>query len=142
MYHTSRIGTRSKHTENHNTSHPLSINSHGIANNNRTALTRRSSPQHRCLSNNDSAPLSSPFIKLSIGVSISHNSPSHTQLSPFLQEWKNITTDTWVLNIIQHGYRIEFCCIPPSNSIKPTSFSAALHLEISSLLSKGAIIQI
>ena len=50
-----------------------------------------------------------------------------------------ITQDTWVLNIINSGYRLEFIELPPLGQVNPTSFDPVLEEEILTLLQKEAI---
>ena len=55
----------------------------------------------------------------------------------FLDQWKQITDDQWVLSIIQEGYKLEFLEIPKNTGIKYTSVpaknQAVLDLEIKEL---------
>ena len=61
------------------------------------------------------------------------------RLSPFLQAWREITTDFWVLRIVEVGYRIDFTDVPPVGNIRSTAASEALVIETDTLLAKGAI---
>ncbi|KAF7239825.1 Ran-binding protein 17 [Varanus komodoensis] len=56
-----------------------------------------------------------------------------------LPTWESITSDGWVLSIIQHGYRIEFDVVPSLNPIRFTPTSLVLLDEIRQLLAKGAV---
>ena len=62
-----------------------------------------------------------------------------TRLHAFLQNWMNITNDSWVLNIIQFGYQLEFTEYPPLGQVKHTSFDPALEEDVLSLLQMQAI---
>ncbi|KAF7241744.1 Solute carrier family 15 member 2 [Varanus komodoensis] len=56
--------------------------------------------------------------------------------------WESITSDRWVLSIVQHGYRIEFNIVPPSSPIRFTSCSPVLLDKIRQFLRKGVIRQV
>ena len=64
-------------------------------------------------------------------------------LKYFLQNWKMITTDQWVLSIIEEGYKLEFLQRPAWTGIKKTIIShknADIFLaEMNSLSEKNAI---
>lgn len=64
------------------------------------------------------------------------------RLAPYLHTWSHITSDSWVLDIVTHGYMIEFHSIPPENTPVSTTPSPPLLEEISSLLHKDAIEQV
>ena len=61
----------------------------------------------------------------------------------FLQNWKKITDDQWVLSVIEEGYKLEFIQKPPQTGIKQTSVPNQdldlLKLEVEDLLKKDAI---
>ena len=59
---------------------------------------------------------------------------NNIRLFPFLSNWRAITNDTWVLYIIEHGYRLEFTELPPLGYVNPTSYNVALEEEVFSLL--------
>ncbi|KAF7245178.1 Kinesin-like protein KIF13A [Varanus komodoensis] len=67
---------------------------------------------------------------------------SHARCKCRLPICESITSDRWVLSIVQHGYRIEFDIVPPSSPIWSTSCSLVLLYEIHQLLRKGAIRQV
>ena len=61
----------------------------------------------------------------------------------FLENWKKITTDQWVLDTIKDGYKLEFLKIPPFLGIKHTVVSSQkedlISKEMGDLLKKNAI---
>ena len=65
------------------------------------------------------------------------------RLTLFLSEWKKITSDKWVLDTIENGYKLKFIEIPHFLGIKPTKISGKnMHLvqkEINCLLGKHAV---
>ncbi|KAF7245065.1 Unconventional myosin-Ib [Varanus komodoensis] len=61
------------------------------------------------------------------------------RLKSQLSIWESITSDGWVLSIIQHGYGIEIDVVPSPNPIRYTPTSLVLLDEIHQLLAKGAI---
>ena len=67
------------------------------------------------------------------------------RLKHFLQQWRNLTQDSTILNIIR-GYRIEFHTRPWQSVIPTTSTPRenipVLGNEISKLLTKGAILPV
>ena len=69
--------------------------------------------------------------------------PVGGRLSLFMNEWKKITDDKWVLEIIQKGYKLEFLKKPAFGGIKhtrvPPDQIELISLEIESLLKKNAI---
>lgn len=69
--------------------------------------------------------------------------PVGGRLTHFLTEWKSVTSDKWVLELIQDGYKLEFIQKPPFRGIKatvvPISQRDSIAKEIESLLSKNAI---
>lgn len=68
-------------------------------------------------------------------------SPVGGKISCYLQQWRRITSDQWVLNIIQFGHSLEFIEIPQTTPPLPR-FQKHLHLlkmEVSNMLQKGAI---
>lgn len=65
------------------------------------------------------------------------------RLSHFLPKWKEITTDFWVLDVIENGYKLEFVKKPPFLGIKETRVPShqkdLIGKEIEALLEKNAI---
>lgn len=68
------------------------------------------------------------------------------RLKYFVTNWSNIDPDSWVLQIVKHGYRIEFTATPPRRGLmKVTPIPRVpeqrriLEEEIHGLLQKGAI---
>ena len=74
------------------------------------------------------------------------NSPVGGRLALFLDQWGEITTDSWVLSIIRGGLDLQFKRRPPL-SVTPIPFSVPsdpqrvllLDTEVSTLLQKAAI---
>ena len=71
------------------------------------------------------------------------------RLTLFLKEWLMITSDRWVLEVIQKGYAIEFIQNPPTNwGVKctpvPVNSEArkVLCQEIQNLLEKNVIVPV
>jgi hypothetical protein len=66
-------------------------------------------------------------------------------LSHFVENWKNITDDKFVLNVIKEGYRLDFKKYPPlvRNPINESNMSSnqllILESEIAVILKKGVI---
>ena len=69
--------------------------------------------------------------------------PVGGRLRFFLDNWKKITNDQWVLSVIEEGYKLEFSCHPPQTGIKQTSVQREnlniLEAEVEDLLRKDAI---
>ena len=57
--------------------------------------------------------------KVNIGLQ-SPKIPVGGRLRFFLQNWKKITDDQWVLSVIEEGYKLEFIQKPPQTGIKQT----------------------
>ena len=57
--------------------------------------------------------------KVNIGLQ-SPKIPVGGRLRFFLQNWKKITDDQWVLSVIEEGYKLEFIQKPPQTAIKQT----------------------
>lgn len=79
---------------------------------------------------------------------LAHPSPDYTtpvggRLQQFLPIWQSITSDKWVLGIIQHGYCLELTSNPPNIPLRSHKLSSEhIHLlkqEVQSFLLKGAI---
>ncbi len=65
----------------------------------------------------------------------------------FASNWKSITSDTWVLNAVSDGVKIDFVDLPfqsslPSSIAMTTEMQSVCDLEVANLLSKKAIIEI
>ena len=69
--------------------------------------------------------------------------PVGGHLKFFIDQWKQITDDKWVLSTIANGYKLEFQSLPPFSGIRETVVNAnnqaILNLEIESLLQKAVI---
>lgn len=44
----------------------------------------------------------------------------------YLEKWKQITSDQWVLNLVQEGLRLQFASRPARSGVRETLFSS-LH---------------
>ncbi|KAG8539134.1 hypothetical protein GDO81_021365 [Engystomops pustulosus] len=69
------------------------------------------------------------------------------RLLRFRGEWTKVTSNPWVLDILLHGYNIEFLRLPPTKYMPPSpSMSLTSHSliwqEVTSLLSSGVIIPV
>ena len=73
----------------------------------------------------------------------SEESPGAGRLPLFADFWRKVTTNNFVLNIVQFGLKIQFHTFPPMLSLPAGSFSASRTLsvstEVSTLFSKSAI---
>ena len=69
--------------------------------------------------------------------------PVGGRLTLFLDNWKKITSDQWVLSVIKEGYKLEFLSIPLPTGIRPTVVPVLdqelISQEIDSLLQKDCI---
>ena len=69
--------------------------------------------------------------------------PVGGRLKFFLDEWKKITNDQWILSVIEEGYKLDFLEKPPHLGIKQTSLSFEntniIREEVENLLFKNAI---
>ena len=69
--------------------------------------------------------------------------PVGGRLKFFIDQWKQITDDKWVLSTIANGYKLEFQSLPPFSGIRETvviaNNQAILNLEIESLLQNAVI---
>lgn len=72
--------------------------------------------------------------------------PVGGRLPHFLDKWREVTSDRWVLDVVEQGLVIDFVGVPPKfNGIRETSMpsSPSMHTilmqEVESLLQKGAI---
>ncbi|XP_062834818.1 uncharacterized protein LOC134298444 [Anolis carolinensis] len=61
------------------------------------------------------------------------------RLAPFYNQWESITSDAWVLRIVQEGYALEFAELPPTGHVLLSTPSPEILAEIDALLAKGAI---
>ncbi|MCG8045731.1 MAG: hypothetical protein JAY66_08610 [Candidatus Thiodiazotropha taylori] len=69
--------------------------------------------------------------------------PVGGRLKFFVDQWKLITDDQWVISTIRDGLKLEFLKIPPFSGIKETVVNVQNHFilqqEVEKLLEKGAI---
>ena len=72
----------------------------------------------------------------------SHNLPQAGRIQFFLQKWREITQDKWILDTVQ-GFRLPFIQEPPQTRLPQFAFSQeesqTITQEIESLVKKGAI---
>lgn len=69
------------------------------------------------------------------------STPVGGSISLHLEEWKRITKDNWVINIVENGYLLKFKSPPPPTPPRGI-FCRAQHLlqaEVNLLLAKGSI---
>ncbi len=83
------------------------------------------------------------YVKFS--SSVSDDSFVGGRLSSFIDAWRVLTDDRWVLDIIEYGYKIEFHHPPvqdkwPSENVLDAKKSAICDAEVKALVSKGAIV--
>ena len=69
------------------------------------------------------------------------------RIKRFLKEWRQLSQDRWVLDIIEDGFAIDFVSIPSGNTPPPPvemsdRLVEALNLEVEALLAKRAIKEI
>ena len=62
----------------------------------------------------------------------------------FSEEWSKLTSDRWVLNIVQEGLKLIFKCHPPITGTRITKFQNCVQRqcildEVDDLLKKSAI---
>lgn len=89
--------------------------------------------------------ISTPPVEEEFPVPLPHI-PVGGRLAHFLDQWEEITTDSWVLSILRGGLGLRFNSLPPL-SITPVPFSVPtdpqrvllLSEEVSTLLQKSAI---
>ena len=85
-----------------------------------------------------------------LGSNPAHNSnqqqnlPVGGRISEYIEGWKKITSDKWVLSVIQEGLKLSFHSIPKQEGIKITKFGSlkqneVVMNEILELLQKRAI---
>ena len=83
--------------------------------------------------NNDKVSVIAKFPQIPVGGRLSH----------FYENWKQITSDLWVLDLIQKGYKLEFEEFPPFLGIKhtkvPHNQEIVIEKEIKELLNKNAV---
>ena len=70
--------------------------------------------------------------------------PVGGRLSAFLGGWKKITSDQWILGIIQRGLKLSFQSMPEQRGVRVTRFGSLeqnniVKKEIQELLEKQAI---
>ena len=69
--------------------------------------------------------------------------PVGGRLKFFMDQWKQITKDKWVLTTTEKGYKLEFQTLPPYTGIRQTSVNptnlSILNSEVGKLLEKAAI---
>ena len=69
--------------------------------------------------------------------------PVGGRLRFFLENWKKIINDQWVLAVIKEGYKLEFTQNPPQSGIRETLVPSRnldiLNAEVAELLRKNAI---
>ena len=73
--------------------------------------------------------------------------PVGGRLTGYLEHWRQITTDAWVLEVVEKGYALPFSGAPPSfhglrKTRAPSAVEPVLASEIATLLAKGAIRQV
>ena len=73
--------------------------------------------------------------------------PVGGRIKRFLKEWRQLSQDRWVLDIIEDGFAIDFVSIPSGNTPPPPvemsdRLVEALNLEVEALLAKRAIKEI
>ena len=73
------------------------------------------------------------------------NGPVAGRLSRFIENWKLITTDPWVLNTVQ-GHQIEFLQQPGFHRLPPMHYShqekLAISEEVTKMQGKGAVVPV
>ena len=62
----------------------------------------------------------------------------------FVDKWKQVTSDPWVLKIVEEGLRLKFISKPPKSGVRITNLLNIVHMsnileEVKKLLGKGAI---
>ena len=68
--------------------------------------------------------------------------PPAGRLSHFLNFWKQITSDQWVLRVVESGYRMKFVREPPRTGVRQTSLlrgGDVLLDEVAELCAKSAV---
>ena len=69
--------------------------------------------------------------------------PLAGRLTHFLPFWKRVTQDQWVLQVVEHGYRLDFALPPPPTQVRSTRLRGegrrVLLDEVDELLLKGAV---
>ena len=61
-----------------------------------------------------------------------------------MDKWKQVTSDPWVLKIVEEGLRLKFVSKPPKSGVRTTNLLNIVHMsnilgEVNKLLGKGAI---
>lgn len=77
---------------------------------------------------------------------LSSFTPTAARLSHFVDAWRAITNDPWVLSSVTHGVLVDFLSppvqhLPPIVLVMPQALQAVGNAEVSALLSKQAITQ-
>ena len=62
----------------------------------------------------------------------------------FVDKWKQVTSDPWVLKIVEEGLRLKCVSKPPKSGVRTTNLLNIVHMsnileEVNTLLGKGAI---
>ena len=69
--------------------------------------------------------------------------PVGGRLTHFVEKWKSITTDQWLIDLVAEGYKLEFNKIPKFQGVKETHVTSTnlelISLEVKELLAKGCI---
>ena len=72
--------------------------------------------------------------------------PVAGRLSWFLQFWRSLTSDKWVLDVVALGHSLQLLGLPSFNGLIPTKppsrFVSAMSEEVKSLLQKGAVVPV
>ena len=73
-----------------------------------------------------------------------NNAPYAARLPHFVHQWREVTSNAWILNVVQYGYKLQFDPDPPPpRPFVPTSYSPSSSSIIRTLLveylDKGAI---
>ena len=69
--------------------------------------------------------------------------PVGGRLTHFVEKWKSITTDQWLIDLVAEGYKLEFNKIPKFQGVKETHVTSTnlelISLEVKELLAIGCI---
>lgn len=72
-----------------------------------------------------------------------HPKPIGCRIKHFLHKWRQITSDKWILNIIQYGYCIKIIKMPPNKGprrkIHSKEETTRLLKEVEEILAKDSI---
>jgi nicotinamide mononucleotide adenylyltransferase len=47
----------------------------------------------------------------------------------FVNKWKQVTSDPWVLKIVEEGLRLKFVCKPPKSGVRTTNLLNIVHMS-------------